>query len=243
MVAGTTEAEALSREAELVAAEVGSGLVDPALADQVSGARPGFYYSRGMRFTNSRVGQVHSPVRQSPSLARPDMRRSNLAAGQAPRTVRPAINGRMDHFAERHDQNWHRDWDQRHAHFFHNRFFVFIDGFWCGLDDGFFPWDYYPYYAYDYYPYDYYPGYYADTEPYYYDNGVYSDTPVVDPTVTAVQTQLTQRGYYNGPVDGIFSPLTRDAVAKYQIAKHLDVSGSLSAETLQSFGLPQPAAG
>jgi hypothetical protein len=114
--------------------------------------------------------------------------------------------------------------------------------YWCGLDDGFFPWDYYPYYAYDYYPYDYYPGYYADTEPYYYDEGVYSNTPMVDPTVTAVQTQLTQQGYYNGPVDGIFSPLTRDAVANYQIAKHLDVTGSLSAETLQSFGLPQPAA-
>jgi hypothetical protein len=149
----------------------------------------------------------------------------------------------MGHIAERHDQNWHRDWDRRHAHFFNHRFFVFIDGSWCGLDAGFFPWDYYPYYAYDYYPYDYYPGYYADTEPYYYNEGVYSNTPTVDPTVTVVQTQLTQSGYYNGPVDGIFSPLTRDAVANYQIAKHLDVSGSLSAQTLQSLGLPQPAAG
>jgi hypothetical protein len=167
---------------------------------------------------------------------------ANVATRQAPRSARPAINGRTDHISERHDQNWHRDWDRRHAHFFHNRFFVFIGGFWCGLDDGFFPWDYYPYYAYDYYPYDYYPGDYADTEPYYYDNGVYTDTPVVDPTVTAVQTQLTQQGYYNGPVDGIFSPLTRDAVAKYQIDKNLDVTGSLSAQTLQSLRLPPPAA-
>jgi hypothetical protein len=196
-----------------------------------------------MRFTNPRAGQVRSPVRQSRSLARPDRGMTNSMARQAPRSVRPAFNGRTDHIAERQDQNWHQDWDRRHAHFFHNRFFVFIDGFWCGLDDGFFPWDYYPYYAYDYYPYDYYPGYYADVEPYYYNENVYSNTPMVDPTVTAVQTQLTQQGYYNGPVDGIFSPLTRDAVAKYQIAKHLDVTGSLSAETLQSFGLPQPAAG
>jgi hypothetical protein len=147
----------------------------------------------------------------------------------------------MDHIAERHDQNWHHDWDRRHAHFTNNRFFVFIDGSWCGLDAGFFPWDYYPYYAYDYYPYDYYPGYYADTEPYYYSEGVYSNTPMVDPTVTAAQTELTQMGYYNGPVDGIFSALTRDAVAKYQIAKHLDVTGSLSPDTLQSLGLPQAA--
>jgi peptidoglycan hydrolase-like protein with peptidoglycan-binding domain len=44
-------------------------------------------------------------------------------------------------------------------------------------------------------------------------------------------------------VDGLFGPLTRDAVAKYQIAKHLNVTGSLSPDTLQSLGLPQqPAA-
>jgi hypothetical protein len=156
---------------------------------------------------------------------------------------RTPFNRRMDRIAERHDANWHREWDRRHAHFNHNRFFVFDNGFWFGLDAGFFPWDYYPYYAYDYYPYDYYPGYYADTEPYYYDSGVYSSRPMRDPAVTAVQTQLKQQGYYNGPVDGIFGRLTRDAVAKYQINKHLDVTGSLSAETLQSFGLPQPAAG
>src|SRR5438552_14886812 len=150
------------------------------------------------------------------------------------------LNGRTDHIAERHDANWHGDWDRRHAHFFHNRFFVFIDGFWCGLDDGFFPWDYYPYYTYDYYPYDYYPGYYADVEPYYYNENVYSNTPMVDPTVTAVQKQLTQQGYYSGPIDGIYGPLVRDAVAKYQIATNQDVTGSLSPETLRSFGLSQP---
>jgi peptidoglycan hydrolase-like protein with peptidoglycan-binding domain len=58
-------------------------------------------------------------------------------------------------------------------------------------------------------------------------------------TVQAVQTQLTQLGYYNGPVDGIFGPATRDALAKYQVAQHLSVTGSLSPDTLQSFGLSQ----
>jgi hypothetical protein len=143
------------------------------------------------------------------------------------------------HIAERHEANWHGDWDRRHAHFDHNRFFVFIDGFWCGLDDGFFPWDYLPYYADDYYPYD----YYADsqpsdnTEP--YNNGV----PAADATVEATQEELAQLGYYNGSVDGIFGPTTRDAVAKYQVANQLNVTGSLSPDTLQSLGLPQPAAG
>jgi hypothetical protein len=168
---------------------------------------------------------------------------ANSATHSAQSAQRAPLNGRTDHISERHSAaNWHNDWDRRHSHFFHNRFFVFDDGFWFGLDPGFFPWDYYPYYAYDYYPYDYYPGYYADVEPYYYNEGVYSDTPVQDPTVSAVQTQLTQLGYYNGPVDGIYGQLTRDAVAKYQIDKQLDVNGSLSAQTLQSLGLPQPAA-
>jgi len=149
-------------------------------------------------------------------------------------------NGRTDHIAERHDaSNWHHDWDRRHAHFDNHRFFVFDDGFWFGFDDGFFPWDYYPYYAFDYYPYDYYPGYYADVEPYYNNEGVsYSNVPEPDPTVTTVQTRLTQLGYYNGPTDGIYGPLTRDAVARFQTAQNLPVTGNLSGGTLQSLGVP-----
>ena len=217
--------------------------------------RPGYYYSRGMGFANSRPhtsAPWMNPVHRSQSAAggqRSTVNRpagSNVAGnrGAASNSTRsfprPNFNG---HANERHNAaNWHGDWDRRHGHFFHNRFFVFDEGFWFGLDPGFFPWDFYPYYAYDYYPYDYYPGYYADVEPYYYNEGVYSNTPMQDPTVTAVQTKLTQQGYYGGPVDGIYGPTTRDAVAKYQIAKSLDVTGSLSPDTLQSLGLPQPAA-
>jgi hypothetical protein len=147
------------------------------------------------------------------------------------------LNGRTDHIAERHDSNWHRDWDQRHVHFDHGRFFVFDDGFWFGLDDGYFPWDYLPYYSYDYYPYD----YYADSQP--YDNtDVSNSIAAADGTVQAVQTQLMQLGYYTGPIDGMFGPTTRDAVVKYQIAKRLSVTGSLSPDTLQSLGLPPATA-
>ena len=150
------------------------------------------------------------------------------------------LNGRTDHISERHTAtNWHSDWDRHHAHFFHHRFFVFDDGFWFGLDDGFFPWDYYPYYAFDYYPYDYYPGYYDDVEPYYNNEGVtYSNVPSPDQTVTTVQTRLIQLGYYNGPTDGIYGPLTRDAVARYQTDRNLPVTGNLSGGTLQSLGVP-----
>ena len=194
--------------------------------------RPGYYYSGGMRFTNSRAGQS---VSRSPSFARPTRGITNSATRQSPTSGQSALNSRVGHIAERHDANWHQDWDRRHAHFDHNRFFVFIDGFWFGLDNGFFPWDYLPYYADDYYPYD----YYADSQPYDntepYNNGV----PAADPTVEATQEELAQQGYYNGPVDGIFGPATRDAVANYQIANQLNVTGSLSPDTMQSLGLPQ----
>jgi hypothetical protein len=191
------------------------------------GARPsyqqGFYSGRASR-------SITPSFRPTTAASRPQNRFSSSGT-----VAQRGLNGRTDHIAERHDANWHRDWDRRHAHFFHNRFFVFDDGFWFGLDAGFYPWDYLPYYGDDYYPYD----YYADDQPYDntepYDSGV----PVADPTVQATQTRLSQLGYYNGPVDGIFGPATRDAVANYQIANQLNVTGSLSPDTLQSLGLPQ----
>jgi hypothetical protein len=127
----------------------------------------------------------------------------------------------MDIVAERHDGNWHRGWDRRHAHFYHNRFFVFDDGFWFGLDDGFYPYDYYGYDDQDYYGYD------ASTDPYSVS------------TVSAVQSQLAGQGYYRGVIDGVYGPKTRAALTRYQSNHGLQVTGSLTAATLQSLGLEQ----
>jgi Putative peptidoglycan binding domain len=173
---------------------------------------------------------VAPSVRATTAVSRPQNRFSSSGT-----VAQRGLNGRTDHIAERHDANWHRDWDRRHAHFFHNRFFVFDDGLWFGLDDGFYPWDYLPYYGDDYYPYD----YYAEDQPYDNTDPVYNGVPAADPTIEATQERLAQLGYYNGPVDGVFGPATRDAVANYQIANQLNVTGSLSPDTLQSLGLPQ----
>jgi hypothetical protein len=192
----------------------------------MSGVRPPVF-SRPGRITNSR-----------PALSNAAHSRGAMpSSARQPRTVsQRGLNGRNDHIAERHSAaNWHGDWDRRHAHFDHDRFFVFVDGFWCGLDAGFFPWDYYPYYPYDYYPYD----YYTDDPSEDNTGAAYSNVPVADPTVQDVQTELTQLGYYNGPADGFFGPATRDAVAKYQIEKNLKVTGSLSSDMLRSLGLPE----
>src|SRR6059058_2322022 len=175
-----------------------------------------------MRFTNSRAGQFRSSVSRSPSFARPNRGITNSAARQSLTSGRSALTSRMGHVAERHDANWHRDWDRRHGHFFHNRFFVFDDGFWFGLDNGFYPDDYYPYDAQDYY------GYYAATD-------LYSVS-----TVSAVQTDLAKQGYYRGVIDGVYGPQTRVAITRYQSKHGLQVTGSLTPATLQSLRLPQP---
>jgi Putative peptidoglycan binding domain len=233
----------------------------PSSRQPVYHGRPGQFATPSVRGTTAsnrpqnRFGSTRNGVGQRPAVA--SNRAANASAARSPGTAaHRGLNGRTDHIAERHEANWHRDWDRRHAHFFHNRFFVFDNGFWFGLDTGFYPWDYLPYYASDYYPYDYYtdvqPGYntapangypysyYSDVQP--YDNTAPDNgAPVADATVEATQERLAQLGYYNGPVDGIFGPATRDAVAKYQIDKQLDVTGSLSPDTLQSLGLPPGA--
>ena len=90
----------------------------------------------------------------------------------------------------------------------------------------------------DYYPYD----YYTNTDPYDNNGGTYDIAPADSATIQAVQMQLLSLGYYNGSIDGVFGPSTRDAVAKYQIANHLNVTGSLSPDTIQSLGVIQPTA-
>jgi len=148
---------------------------------------------------------------------------SHFGAGAGFRSRGPGFsgrpsNGRMPHIVERHDANWHRDWDRRHGHFFHNRFFVFDDGFWFGLDD---------WYPYDYYPYD--------------EQGYYGYDPSTDPysvsTVGAVQSDLARQGYYRGMIDGVYGPQTRVAITRYQSKHGLQVTGSLTPATLESLGM------
>jgi len=175
-----------------------------------------------------------------PSHMQPQPSNSSVQASRSgnARQLDPRFANLRNRVVSQHDANWHNDWDRRHAHFHNGRFFVFIDGFWCGLDAGYFPWDYLPYYPNDYYPYD----YYTDGDPYDYNNSNYETDPGDSSAVQAVQMQLARLGYYNGSIDGVFGPSTRDAVAKFQIANQLNVTGSLSSDTLQSLGLPQPTA-
>jgi hypothetical protein len=207
------------------------------------GARP--VYGRPVYARSTGRSANRSVTRSVRSTTASNRQQSRIASsrGRAAETSRSPVASARNHIFARHDVNWHRDWDRRGAHFFDGHWWCFDNGGWIGLDAGFYPWDYFPYYAYDYYPYDYYPGYYADVEPEYYSAGVSSSAEKnPDPNVTAVQTDLTNRGYYHGAVDGLFGRGTRDALAHYQTDKHLAVTGTLTTETLQSLGVPEPTA-
>ena len=63
----------------------------------VSSGRPAYYYSRGMHYGNSHIGQARSRFHQSPSMIRPDLRGNNSAARQAQTSGRPAFNRTTGH--------------------------------------------------------------------------------------------------------------------------------------------------
>ena len=191
--------------------------------------------SPGQAVSGNRIGNTSS--RATAGVNRPDNRSGAISdrRGQTsrPTTPRPsneAALSRQHHIFARENGAEHRDWDRRHAHFFHGHWFCWDGAFWIGLDDGYYPWDFYPYYAYDYYPYD----YYTDVEPTYQNYSAQQ----TDPTISTVQNDLAQLGYYSGAIDGVFGADTRTALTRYQIDRHLEVTGSLTNETLQSLGLP-----
>jgi hypothetical protein len=198
--------------------------------------------SSGARSTRNltNAGRVNRTANNQGRAATADKRPNNAGSlkargGQTSRATTPrpsneAALTRDHHIFAREGSDQHRDWDRRHAHFFDGHWYCWDGAFWIGLDDGYYPWDFYPYYGYDYYPYD----YYTDVEPSYQDYA--NQQP--DSNVSAVQNDLAQLGYYSGAIDGVFGADTRTALTRYQIDHQLQVTGSLTNETLQSLGLP-----
>jgi len=210
------------------------------------GSRGGFRFapSSGTRFAFGTRPSFGQPlmVRPTSRVANSAVRSPSIRSAPASRSVtgRTAVRPTQmtnAHVYARNPGSWHSDWDRRGAHFSSGRWWAWGGDDWIGLADGFYPWDYFPYYAYDYYPYDYYPGYYADVEPYYSGDGVANTAPAPDANVETIQQDLAKQGYYKGPVDGLYGRTTRDAVARYQSARKLSVTGTLTRQTLKSLGV------
>jgi Putative peptidoglycan binding domain len=113
---------------------------------------------------------------------------------------------------------WHdRIWWRSH----YNRI-VFVYGGWYYWNAGW----WYPAWGYD-------PGaYYVWDGPIYAYNGLPPDQVVAN-----VQAALQAQGYYQGEVDGLLGPLTRDAIADYQRDHSLYMTAAIDQPTLESLGM------
>jgi Putative peptidoglycan binding domain len=113
---------------------------------------------------------------------------------------------------------WHdRGWWRSH----YNRV-VFVYGGWYYWNSGW----WYP--AWGYAP----NSYYAYDGPIY----AYNSLPP-DQVVANVQAALQAQGYYQGEVDGLLGPLTREAIAGYQRDHGLYTTAAIDQPTLESLGM------
>src|SRR6266516_2678295 len=119
-------------------------------------------------------------------------------------------------------RDYHRQWHDRYWWRSHYDRIVFVNGGWYYWNTGYwFPaWGY----AKDaYYPYD---------GPIYGYNGLTPDRVIVD-----VQEQLQRDGYYDGPIDGVLGPMTREAIAAFQADNGLAVTSVIDEPTLATLGI------
>jgi putative peptidoglycan binding protein len=143
-------------------------------------------------------------------------RRSNVATNNNFRSA--AFRGRQ-YAAFR---NYHREWHDRGWWRSHYNRIIFVNGGWYYWNAGYwFPaWGYAP------------SAYYAFDGPIYAYNGLAPDQVIVD-----VQSQLQRDGYYDGPIDGVLGPMTREAIAAFQADHGLAVTSAIDEPTLATLGI------
>ena len=79
---------------------------------------------------------------------------------------------------------------------------------------------------------------YAPSVTYVYDGPIYAYNGLSPDQVTVnVQEALAAAGYYNGPIDGLLGPMTREAIAAYQADNGLAITSAIDEPTLATMGL------
>ena len=119
-------------------------------------------------------------------------------------------------------RNYNRQWHDRGWWRSHYTRIIFVNSGWWYWNAGYwFPaWGYAPYVSYVY------------DGPIYGYNGFSPDQVTV-----SVQEQLAAAGYYDGPIDGVLGPMTREAIAAYQADNGLAVTSAIDEPTLATMGL------
>ena len=149
---------------------------------------------------------------------------------------------RFDRFGFRHDDRFfdhHRFFDHDRFFFHHqNRFFFSFDFVSFGFP-WWYPWyppypAYYPYYPY-YPPYSSYYGYPYDSS--YSGGGQAFDYKYWTDLAVSVQSELAQRGYYQGAIDGMIGFDSSEAIRAFQAAQGLPVTGAIDSKLLNALGI------
>lgn len=119
-------------------------------------------------------------------------------------------------------RNYERQWHDRSWWRSHYDRIIFVNGGWYYWNAGYwFPaWGYDPYVT------------------YVYDGPIYAYNGLTPADVTVdVQQQLAAAGYYDGPIDGVLGPMTREAIADFQADNGLVITSAIDEPTLATLGL------
>jgi hypothetical protein len=116
---------------------------------------------------------------------------------------------------ERHDHGWYRSHYNR-VELIGGGYYYWNNGYW------------YPAW-----------GYSPSAEYYAYDGPIYvghrAEPP--DQVIADVQAELQEMGYYQGEVDGLLGPMTREALTAYQADQGLTPTAAIDEPTLDSLGM------
>jgi hypothetical protein len=151
--------------------------------------------------------------------------RTQNAAFYRGRNVRVINNWRGDAFRGQRYwafRNYNRQWHDRGWWRSHYTRIVFVNNGWWYWNAGY----WFPAWG------------YAPSVSYVYDGPIYAYNGLSPDQVTVnVQEQLAAAGYYDGPIDGLLGPMTREAIANYQADNGLAVTSAIDEPTLATMGL------
>jgi hypothetical protein len=192
-----------------------SATVQPAAADRMGGGHG------GMGGGHRGMGGGHRGMGMAP----------HFSGGRGPGHAFGHFDHRHD-FAFRHDGRF-RDRDDR---FFRDRDFDRDDRFFRHHHNHFFfDFDFVAFGFPSWYPYDPYYGYPYDYS--YYDYGQAYDYQYWNNLTVSVQSELAQRGYYRGAIDGAIGSGSRQAIRAFQAAQGLPVTGRIDPKLLKALGI------
>jgi len=119
-------------------------------------------------------------------------------------------------------RNYNRQWHDRNWWRSHYDRIVFVNNGWYYWNAGY----WFPAWG------------YAPSVSYVYDGPIYGYNGLSPDRVTVnVQEQLARAGYYDGPIDGLLGPMTREAIAAYQADNGLAITSAIDEPTLATLGL------